>query len=359
MHHPQHMPDSNPRQTGLEDSARRSLMSLIFACTGLTVGGFALLQFSAHNSLFACLELLVGAILLAASRGVYRAYHLELWIYLYLLPTCAFLVYITLMPHASASAFVWTYLIPLLSYLLLGKRRGLHLALPFLSVALLLYYWRYPLPQDARGWIDAGNAVLCGGLIMAFVHLYEARRALTFAQLEHLAQTDPLTGVASRGHFKHELARSLQEAQRSEGHLVLVLMDIDHFKGVNDRWGHDAGDHALRHICELLLDRLRVTDSLGRLGGEEFGLLLRNTDIASASPLIESLRELISSHPLTYADQQIHLSATFGLAQWPQDGFTSDELYRCADRRLYAGKQQGRNCLISSGQEIRISSTLP
>lgn len=349
----------NSRHTGLEDSARRSLMSLIFAATGLTIGGFAILQLAADNRLFASLELLVCAALLAGSRGIYRARHLELWIYLYLVPTCAFLVYITLMPDASASAFVWTYLIPLLSYLLLGKRRGLYLALPYLSIALLLYYWRYPLPQDARGFIDAGNAILCGALIMVFVHLYETRRAVAFAQLEHQAQTDPLTGVASRGHFKQELLRSLQEAQRSQGHLVLVLLDIDHFKSVNDRWGHEAGDHALRHVCDLLQARLRVTDSLGRLGGEEFGLLLRGTDIASALPLVEQLRRQLTEQPLRYAEQDIELSATFGLAEWPRDGNTPDELYRCADLRLYAGKQQGRNRLVSAGQGIRISDTLP
>ena len=356
------MHESHPTPTsasGLEDSARRSLMSLILVATGLTLGAFSLLQFSAGSILLASIELLICAMLLGASRWIFRAQNLERWIYLYLVPTCAFLVYITLMPDASASAFVWAYLIPLLSYLLLGRRRGLRLALPYMCLALLLYYWRYPLPEDARGLIDAGNAILCGALIMVFVHLYETRRAVTFSQIERQAQTDPLTGVASRGHFKQELLRALQEAKRTGCPLVLVVMDIDHFKSVNDQWGHEAGDHALCHICNLLLQRLRITDTLGRLGGEEFGLLLRNTDLDAAQPLVERLRELICSHPLHYRDAQISLSATFGLAQWAIDGGTPDELYRCADARLYAGKQQGRNCLVSGNREIRISPTVP
>ena len=348
-----------PSHTGLEDHARRSLMSLIFAATGITIGGFAILQFFAGNTVFASLELLLCALLFYASRGIYRTERLELWIYLYLLPVCAFLVYITLMPDASASAFVWAYLVPLLSYLLLGKRRGMCLTLPFLGAALLLYYWRYPLPQSASEIIDAGNAILCGALIMAFVHFYEARRALAYSQIEQQAQTDPLTGIASRGHFKQEFLRALQEAQRTGNPLVLVVMDIDHFKSVNDHWGHDAGDHALRHICDLLRERLRVTDTFGRLGGEEFGLLLRNTDISAATPLIEQLRGIICSHPLHYRKVQISLSATFGLAQWQTDGTSPDELYRCADARLYAGKQQGRNCLVDDDRDIRISSTIP
>ncbi len=339
-------PRGGGSQTGLEDGDRRSLMSLIFNATGLTIGAFSLLQFSSGNTLFASLEVLACIALLAAGRGVHRSRHLELWIYLYLLPTFAFILYIGLMPKASAAAFVWVYLIPVLSYLMLGKRRGVRLALPFMLLALTLHYLRHPLPSTALEWIDAGNAILCGALIVVFVHLYETRRAAAFAELQRQAQTDPLTGTDSRGHFKQELRRALKEAGRSQSPVVIALMDIDHFKSVNDRHGHDAGDHALRHVCDLLYQRLRTTDNLGRLGGEEFGLLLRNTDAASAMPLLESLRELICIQPLDYAGQTIELSATFGLAEWPRDGQTPDELYRCADRRLYQGKQDGRNRVI-------------
>ncbi|MBC9252737.1 diguanylate cyclase [Pseudomonas alcaligenes] len=335
-------------QTGLEDSDRRALMSLICKATGLTIGAFSLLQFSSGNHLFASLEVITCLVLLLAGRGIHSARRLELWIYLYLLPTFAFILYISLMPRASAVAFVWIYLMPVLSYLLLGKRRGMHLALPFMLAGLLLYYLRHPLPGSAMQWIDAGNAILCGALIVVFVHLYETRRAAVFSELQRQAQTDPLTGAESRGHFTAELLRALKEAGRSQSPLVVALMDIDHFKCVNDQHGHEAGDHALRHVCELLQGRLRSTDSLGRLGGEEFGLLLRSTDSASALALLEDLRQLLCAQPLTYAGATIELSATFGLAEWPRDGQSPDELYRCADRRLYRGKEQGRNRVIGA-----------
>lgn len=343
--------DHDISPTGLEDNGRRSLMSLILGATGLTLGAFAILQLSAGNTLFALFEWVACSVLLWGSRSIRQATRLDLWIYLYLLPTFCFLIYIMLMPQASATAFTWTYLMPVMSYLLLGKRRGALLALPFLIASVVLYFLRYPLTLDAPGLIDIGNAILCGLLLMVFIHLYETRRALAYQQLEYLAQTDPLTGVASRGSFKRSLLRAIREAERSQGTLVLVLMDIDHFKSVNDRWGHDAGDHALCHVCEQLLDRLRITDSLGRLGGEEFGLLLRSTDNAGATPLVEQLREHIAAHPLAYRGHTIELSATFGLAEWPTDGRSPDELYRCADRRLYLGKQLGRNRLISANDE--------
>lgn len=128
---------------------------------------------------------------------------------------------------------------------------------------------------------------------------------------------------------------------------MLVLLDVDHFKQVNDQWGHEAGDLALQHICAILQQRLRVTDFLGRLGGEEFGLLLRHTDNAGADPLVEELRRQLAEQPLDYHGQQIPLSATFGLAAWPRDGRSAAELYRNADRRLYSGKERGRNQLVS------------
>ncbi|MDH0895189.1 MULTISPECIES: GGDEF domain-containing protein [unclassified Pseudomonas] len=343
-------PPRESSHTGLEDSDRRSLLRLIFNATALSIGAFSVLQFSSGNVLFASLEVIACLVLLAAGHGIHGARRLELWIYLYLLPTFAFILYISLMPQASSTAFVWVYLIPVLSYLMLGKRRGMRLALPFMLLALVLYYLRYPLPQSALAWIDAGNAILCGALIVVFVHLYETRRAAAFAELQHQAQTDQLTGADSRGHFKQELRRALKDAGRSQSPVVLALLDIDHFKSVNDRYGHDAGDHALRHICDLLYRRLRTTDNLGRLGGEEFGLLLRNTDAAGALPLLESLRQLICDQPLEYAGQTIELAATFGLAEWPRDGHTPDELYRCADWRLYQGKQAGRNRVVGETQ---------
>ncbi len=91
-----------------------------------------------------------------------------------------------------------------------------------------------------------------------------------------------------------------------------------------------------------------MTDFLGRLGGEEFGLLLRHTDSAGAEPLVELLREQVAEQPLEYDGQLIALSATFGLAAWPADGRSAAELYRSADRRLYRGKQRGRNQLVSA-----------
>ncbi len=240
----------------------------------------------------------------------------------------------------------------MLSYLLLGRKRGSLLSLPFIIGACLLYLYTYSIQMDAEGLIDLGNAVFCGLMILVFVYLYEARRAAAYQQLQHMARTDALTGVASRGSFQQSLEQSIREAHRSEAKLVLAVLDVDHFKRVNDQYGHDAGDQALRYICNSLSQRLRATDTLGRLGGEEFGLLLRNTDGQGAELLVDALREQLCSQPMRYGDQEISLSATFGLAEWPVDGITAEQLYRCADQRLYCGKELGRNRLVGRSSVV-------
>ena len=188
--------------------------------------------------------------------------------------------------------------------------------------------------------------MLCGLLIILFVHVYEARRAAAQRLLRELAETDGLTGVANRSSFQRILDDSIALGGRNAEPLVLVLLDLDYFKAVNDRWGHEAGDRALQHVCACIDSRLRKTDLLARLGGEEFAILLRGTPTLEARTLVETLRAQIAANPLQYNEQQIPLSATFGLAEWPQDGADAEQLYRCADRRLYQGKHQGRNRLV-------------
>jgi diguanylate cyclase (GGDEF)-like protein len=338
--------DSIAGFTSMQDVGQRSLVRLIFALTGLTLGLFCALQFVAGNYLLASGELLATLILLWGAWRIVSVRNLLPWIYLYLLPTFSFLVYIIVLPNASKSAFVWVYSFPVLSYLLLGRKRGSLLALPFVLGACLLYVYTYPMRLNAEGMIDLANAVFCGVLIIVFVHFYETRRASAYQQLERMVRTDALTGAASRGSFQQSLEQSIREAERSQDNLVLVILDVDHFKTVNDQYGHDAGDKALRHICDSLSQRLRVTDTLGRLGGEEFGLLLRTTDAKGATPLVEALREQLCQQPMQYGSEHIPLSATFGLAEWPADGHSAEQLYRCADQRLYRGKELGRNRLI-------------
>lgn len=345
-----------PGQTGLEDGDRRSLIRLIFFATGVTMGLFAVLQIGSGNILLAIGELIAAVILIWGAWRISSTRQVNWWIYMYLVPLYGFLLYIIVMPAASPMAFVWVYFMPVLSYLLLGRLRGFLVAAPFSLLALALYLQRYGFPTDPLTMIDVGNGVFCGVLIFLFVHMYETRRAAAQLALERMAETDALTGVANRGGFQRALERAVDECGRSQTPLVLIMMDVDNFKNVNDKWGHDAGDSALQHISMLLQERLRSTDTIGRMGGEEFGLVLRSTEYLAATDLAESLRVRIAATPLLYKQQSIELSATFGLAQWALDADTAEDLYRIADQRVYRGKAGGRNQVVSNDGALETRS---
>ena len=336
--------------SGLHDHSWMALVRMMFTGTGVTLAGFCLLQFLAGEHLLATFELISTIILFWYAWRLPTVRNPLLLVNIYTLTVFSFLLYVIAMPNASSTAFVWAYLAPVLCYLLLGRVGGSLFSIPFGLLAIGLYLYKYDVAMDARGLIDLANAVACGVLIILFMYIYEGRRTAAYQQLQRIARTDTLTGVANRGSFEQSLIQSIHEAERSHNPLVLVILDIDHFKLVNDRWGHEAGDKALQHICTVLGKRLRTTDSLGRLGGEEFAVVLRNTDRAHAEPLVESLRMQICNTPLQYGKQTIELSATFGIAEWPADGRTIDELYRCVDQRLYSGKNQGRNQVVSQDE---------
>ncbi|WP_373187652.1 GGDEF domain-containing protein [Halopseudomonas sp.] len=342
------LPEGQPSEaSGLADADQRSLLRLIFVVTALTMVFFCMLQALEGHYLLAAFELAASCALFWAAWQVSGARNVVRWVYIYLIPLFGFLIYIVSMPDASATAFVWIYLVPILSYLLLGRKAGFVLAAPVMTLTALAYMLRFGVPETPVGWIDLGNALLCGLLVLVFVHLYEGRRAAAQRALQSMAETDALTGVANRGHFQAHLDRSVRESTRTHAPFVLVVLDVDLFKEVNDRWGHDAGDAALRHICDCLAERLRATDFIGRLGGEEFGIVLGNTDTDAAIHLVEDLRNRIASNRLEHERHSITLSATFGLAEWPVDGNSPGALYRSADRRLYRGKAKGRNLLIA------------
>ena len=293
--------------------------------------------------------LLASAVLLLGVWHLPRTANLQVWIYAYLVTLFAFFLVIMVLPEASVSAFVWVLMMPVLAYLLLGKREGMLLSLPFMIAGGVIYFLHLGHIGSAHALIDLLNMVLCGALMLAFIHMYEVRREEAEQRLVDMAQTDALTGLANRSNFQGTLNRTIAECERSGTGFALVIMDIDHFKVVNDTLGHDAGDQVLRDISQSLTERLRSTDFVGRLGGEEFGLILRNVKPADAFELMDELRQRIASRELVYGEVSVQVTACFGIAQWPDHGRSAETLFCIADRCLYSGKRAGRNRVAGAG----------
>ncbi len=171
--------------------------------------------------------------------------------------------------------------------------------------------------------------------------------ARLFKQVQHLAITDTLTGLYNRRHF-FELASREFERSRRYGHTLSLLMwDIDHFKLVNDNFGHLIGDQVLQKVTQRCRDHLREIDSLGRYGGDEFVALLPETDLEHASPAAERLCQAIPKDPFIIGDKSVTLSISLGIAELDESCSSLEMLLDRADQALYLAKQAGRNCVVA------------
>ena len=162
-------------------------------------------------------------------------------------------------------------------------------------------------------------------------------------ELRQLAITDGLTQVANRRHFDERIHEEIDRSQRYGRPLVLLLLDIDHFKKVNDSYGHPAGDAVLRRVADICRASIRTLDLVARFGGEEFAILLPETDIPGALQLAERIREEIAASPVVYGPHTIQVTASLGVAATENGDRDSEQLLKAADEMLYAAKQGGRN----------------
>jgi len=171
--------------------------------------------------------------------------------------------------------------------------------------------------------------------------------------LDHLARIDPLTECSNRLHFQSCLDTELARSCRY-GHVAsLIVVDIDHFKDVNDKHGHTGGDEALRHFVAVARRELRGEDVLGRLGGEEFGILLPETGVMNANAVAERIRRAVEAAPARFGDALIPISASFGVACWKSAAESPDALLQRGDTALYQAKAAGRNRVVVAGDPPR------
>jgi len=177
-------------------------------------------------------------------------------------------------------------------------------------------------------------------------------------KLLQLATSDPLTGLLNRGYVDERFAIELSRARRYAKPLTIAVIDADRFKLLNDTHGHQAGDAVLRTIGTTLRNSFRQSDTAGRYGGEEFVVILPETDMETAQRKLEFLRELVACTPIEIPPrgEKIHVTISAGLASFPQDGDEVTELFALADDRMFQAKKEGRNRIVAgrAAQAIEI-----
>nr|WP_255457580.1 GGDEF domain-containing protein [Rhodanobacter sp. K2T2] len=178
--------------------------------------------------------------------------------------------------------------------------------------------------------------------------MHEQRRALqaTLAGLELLTSHDALTGLFNRRFMVERLAREQERLQGESVLTCIALVDLDHFKRINDQYGHAAGDDTLRRFGEQALRCLRGTDVIARWGGEEFLLLLSDTDLPMATAVLQRLRMDMTGDTLWLDRPELRVTISVGVVQW-QQGETADQVVERADHLAYRAKNAGRDRVMS------------
>src|SRR3954451_12218787 len=218
--------------------------------------------------------------------------------------------------------------------------------------ALLVYvYARFRLPRLIRAVERLANGELDvsvgarpkgGGLEGRLARAID-RLSVPVVATTDAATTDKLTGVDNRQTLLVSLFAEVERANRYQRPLSVAFVDIDHFKAVNDTFGHAAGDIVLRGVAQTIKSNLRATDSVGRYGGEEFMLILTETDVEEGAVLTEKLRALVAKQTFTVGDQTINVTISIGIAGGSGGPHRSDALVRDADAAMYSAKALGRN----------------
>jgi diguanylate cyclase (GGDEF)-like protein len=175
-------------------------------------------------------------------------------------------------------------------------------------------------------------------------------RRAHLAKLEHEAHTDPLTQVANRGRFIDVANEELARCRRYGHPLSLWMIDVDHFKDLNDTYGHQAGDVALKSLMVTSRQALRDWDIVGRMGGEEFAVLLPETDATQALQVAERLRQTVATAAIPIGEGRVvHLTVSTGIATLHDDDTTVETLLSLADEALYEAKRRGRDRVCMAG----------
>lgn len=319
------------------------LGGLVFLALNLRLGA----EWLSALSLFAIVGAL--ALLVALRRGV-PVERLAL-IYVAFLYT-PILVGVA-MPDVHPGAASSMAMLPVLAYLLLEERH----AFPVTALALLAAAGAYfagasvaPYRLEALVIAHVGMPTIA---LFVVCHFYSRSRARSGRQLLERAFRDPLTGLWNRDKLDIEFERERQRSQRTGAPLALLLLDIDRFKALNDHYGHQAGDAVLAAFAECIVERLREIDVPCRVGGEEFAILLPDTDGSGGAALATYLLETVGRNVVPYRGHQIYITVCIGVAQFGPDGKDWPSLYRAADERLYQAKAAGRDTVVSGPDQQR------
>ncbi|HPV20664.1 MAG TPA: GGDEF domain-containing protein, partial [bacterium] len=177
-----------------------------------------------------------------------------------------------------------------------------------------------------------------------------------YEKVEELSNVDGLTGLYNRRYFQDMIERMVMESSRTGTPLSMIMLDIDHFKAVNDTYGHKAGDDVIRFLSRTVKNNVRKVDVAARYGGEEFVVLLHNTNVEGAARLAEKIRILVKDSTINADGSHINITSSFGVSSFPSISMSSGDLVKNSDQALYFSKENGRNKVTVYSKDIADSA---
>ena len=247
--------------------------------------------------------------------------------------------------HGMGGIIIGLFLVPFLAN---GTANFVLVIAPPALLFLLCSAMRGTLPEFARGALLYGSAVVVAFVQMRIALLLRHKAVSIERKLIWDATHDPLTNLHNRAWLMQEAAQAFSTARRYRTELVFAMLDIDHFKRVNDTYGHQTGDHVLKAVARAVEGALRETDCFGRLGGEEFFCIFPHTSQDAAWQCAERIRQAVAAAKVTAGNATVQVTISIGLAHMADGHASWEDLLKAADEALYKAKEAGRNCTKTS-----------
>ncbi|GGP63590.1 GGDEF domain-containing protein [Shewanella algicola] len=335
-----------PNLWATELEYRRTVLKAVLIVIIIAGSIFVVNNWFSGFQIYAMVELAVVFLCIGILAIHKRTTNLTLWCCIFLFALYTVILIGIYSASFNSGLFTWLFIIPVLSYLLLGIRLGTIYTSVYMvaGIAVLMYDLIYNIADIYP--ITIANIVLCLAAIWALSYSYEYKRAEAVERLQQMASLDPLTGLNNRLLLDSIFEMLCQSLTQEQSSVSMLLLDLDHFKKINDEFGHDVGDKVLVEVSTIISDMRRRNDWAFRFGGEEFCMLIPNTNMRQAEKIAERLRLAIDK--ITVIDGcPLNITISIGVARWPDDGSHLPQIYKAADERLYKAKAQGRNQVIS------------
>ncbi|KQC08805.1 MAG: hypothetical protein APR62_03975 [Smithella sp. SDB] len=262
----------------------------------------------------------------------------------------------TIIGRTEISIFLWAFMLPIACFSVMGSKKGMAVTIIFFFINLLLMIAPEQIMHSKpySSFIVIRFSIVY--IILTFIiYYYESSQQMLISYIQHekeefaiASKQDPLTGLYNRREMWTRMESERERQLRLSKPFTVIIGDIDDFKNVNDTYGHDGGDYVLITIARLMKDMVRGIDFTSRWGGEEFLIMLVETDLNDGKNVAERIRKKIEDTEFKYKNVNIPITMTFGLSVYKEASDNIEACIKRADQALYKGKYQGKNRVVAS-----------